>query len=117
MMGNSGGRTFWATIDRLSNQGNGVVEKDDGSHFIVGPVREEAVGKTVEVRMVGPNEAELVDSDLRKDVYAERTESTDSDLSEGDIVPGRILKQSAEGVPLLEKEGIRIEVAGADRVS
>jgi hypothetical protein len=67
-MGNSGGRTFWATIDRLSNQGNGVVEKDDGSHFIVGPVREEAVGKTVEVRMVGPNEAELVDSDLRKDV-------------------------------------------------
>ena len=113
-MGNSGGRTFWATIDRLSNQGNGVVEKDDGSHFIVGPVREEAVGKTVEVRMVGPNEAELVDSDLRKDVYAERTESTDSDLSEGDIVSGRILKRSAEGVPLLEKEGIRIEVPGAE---
>jgi hypothetical protein len=89
-----------------------VVEKDDGSHFIVGPVREEAVGKTVEVRMVGSNEAELVDSDLRKDVYAERTESTARDLSEGDIVSGRILKRSAEGVPLLEKEGIRIEVPG-----
>jgi len=113
-MGDSGGRTFWATIDRLSNQGNGVVEKDDGSHFIVGPVREEAVGKTVEVRMVGPNEAELVDSDLRKDVYAERTESTDRSLSEGDIVSGRILKRSAEGVPLIEKEGIRIEVPGAE---
>jgi len=91
-----------------------VVEKDDGSHFIVGPVREEAIGKTVEVRMVGPNEAELVDSDLRKDVYAERTESTDRALSEGDIVSGRILKRSAEGVPLLEKEGIRIEVPGAE---
>ncbi len=85
-MGNSGGRTFWTTIDRLSNQGNGVVEKDDGSHFIVGPVREETVGKTVEVQMVGPNEAELVDSDLRKDVYAERTESTVRDLSVGRIV-------------------------------
>jgi len=91
-----------------------VVEKDDGSHFIVGPVREKAVGKTVEVRMVGPNEAELVDSDLRKDVYAERIESTDRALSEGDIVSGRILKRSAEGVPLLEKEGIRIEVPGAE---
>ena len=63
-----------------------MVEKDDGSHFIVGPVREVAVGKTVEVRMVGPNEAELVDSDLRKDVYAERTESTAGDLSVGRIV-------------------------------
>jgi predicted RNA-binding protein with TRAM domain len=113
-MGNSGGRTFWATIDRISNRGNGVVEKDDGGHFIVGPVREEAVGKTVEVRMVGPNEGELVDSDLRKDVYAEQIESTARGLSEGDIVSGRILKQSAEGIPLLEKEGIRIEVPGAE---
>lgn len=113
-MSNSGGRTFWATIDRISNKGNGVVEKDDGTHYIVGPVRREAVGKTVEVRMVGQNEAELVDSDLRKDVYAERTDSTAQALSVGDIVSGRIRKRSVEGIPLLEKDGIRIEVPGVE---
>ena len=36
--------------------------------------------------MVGPHEAELVDFDVRKDVYAERTESTARDLSERRIV-------------------------------
>ena len=116
-MGDSGSRTFWAMIDRISNQGNGVVERDDGSHFTVGQIRTEDVGKTVEVRMVGSNEAELADSDLRKDVYAKQTESidpTDQDISEGDVVSGRILKRSADGIPLLEKEGIRIEVPGAE---
>lgn len=112
-MGEPGRRTFWATVDRISNQGNGVVEKRDGSHFIVGPVKEEVVGKTVKVRMVGPDEAELADADLRKDVYAEQTDPSDKSISEGDIVSGRILKRSAEGVPLLQQEGIRIEVPEA----
>lgn len=113
-MGNSHGQTFWARIDRISNQGNGVVKRDDGGHFIVGPVREEAVGKTVEVRIVGPDKAELLDSDLRKDVYAKRSKSGSQNLSEGEVVTGRVLKRSAEGIPVFEKEGIRIEVPGAE---
>lgn len=113
-MANSGGRTFWATIDRISNQGNGVVKRTDGGHFIVGPVRAETVGKTVEVRMVGSDTAELVDSDLRKDVYAKRSESESRALSEGDVVSGRILKRTGEGIPVFEEVGVRIEVPGAE---
>lgn len=113
-MNSARGRTFWATIDRISNQGNGVVERDDGSHFIVSPVREKAVGKRVEVRMVGSEKAELVDSDLRKDVYAKQSESGSQRLSKGDVVSGRILKRSAEGIPVFEKKGMRIEVPGAE---
>lgn len=108
-MGKSRGQTFWATIDRISNQGNGVVEKDNGDHFIVGPVQEEAVGKTVEVQKVGPDKAELVNSDMRKDVYVERKGPESRALSEGDVVSGRVLKRSGKGVPVIEKEGVRIE--------
>lgn len=113
-MANSRGRTFWATIDRISDQGNGVVERNDGGHFIVGPVRAETVGKTVEVRMVGSDKAELVNSDLRKDIFAKRSGSKSQALSEGEVVSGRILKRTGEGIPVFEKEGVRIEVPGAE---
>lgn len=113
-MTESRGNTFWATIDRISNQGNGVIEKDGGGHYIVGPVKKEAVEKTVEVRMVGRNEAELVNLDLRKDVFAEEENTENETLSTGDIVSGRITKQSPDGTPVVEKQGTRIKVPGAE---
>lgn len=108
-MGNKPGRVFWATVDRISNQGNGVVETD-GGHFILGPVKSEAVSKTVRVRMVGPGQAELVDPDLRKDAYAQPSEGNDTSLAIGDVVKGRLRRRDSEGTPVLEQGGIRVRV-------
>ena len=108
------GRCFWATIDRISKQGNGVVETDDGGHFIVGPVKEEAVSQTVRVRMVGPKEAELVDADLRKDIYAQSGEQDTPPLNTGDVLTGRLTKRTSDGVPVIERDGFRIQVPDAE---
>jgi len=112
-MGRGRDSTFWATIDRISNKGNGVIDKDGGGHLNVGPIKEEAVGKTVEVRKLGHNKAELVNPDLRKDVFAKETESETGDITVGELISGRITKQTPDGTPVLEKGGTRIEVPDA----
>jgi len=112
-MGRGRGSTFWATIDRISNKGNGVINKDGGGHLNVGAVKEEVVGQTVEVRKLGHNKAELVDPDLRKDVFAKQNESETEDITIGEIISGRITKQTPDGTPVLEKGGTRIKVPDA----
>jgi len=57
-----------------------VVEKDDGSHFTVGPVREEAVGRRSKFGWVDRMKR-ILWTLIRGDVYAERTGSTEPDLS------------------------------------
>lgn len=112
-MGRGRGSTFWATIDRISNKGNGVIDKDGGGHLNVGPVKEEVVGKTVKVRKIGHNKAELVNPDFRKDVFAKGDESETEDITVGEVITGRITKQSPDGTPVLEKGGTRIKVPDA----
>lgn len=107
-MGRKSGRVFWATIDRISNQGNGVVNKKNGGHYIVGPVKEEAVSQTVRVRKTGPHRAELVDKDLQKGSYAAPVDG-DVSLTPGTRLSGRLMK-SIEGTPVLEQDSYRIEV-------
>lgn len=112
-MGRNRDGTFWATINRISNNGNGVITKDEGGHLNVGPVKKEIAGQRVEVRKTGHNEAELVNPDLRKDVFAKGAESETEDLTVGDIVSGRITKQTTNGTPVLEKDGTRIKIPDA----
>lgn len=112
-MGRGRGSTFWATVDRISNKGNGVIDKDSGGHLNVGAVKEEVVGQTVEVRKLGHNKAELVDPDLRKDVFAKENESETEDITVGEVISGRITKQTPDGTPVLEKGGTRIKVPDA----
>lgn len=112
-MDSNRGGSFWVTIDRISNNGNGVVEKDGGGHINVGPIKEEVVGLTVKARMTGHNTAILVDPDLRKDVYAQEGGPTSEDVSVGEIVSGRITKQMPDGTPVLEKGGTRIKIPNA----
>lgn len=104
------GRGFWVTIDRISKQGNGVVETADGRQFIVGPVKEEAVAQRVRVRMVGPGRAELLDPDIRKDVYAQSADPDTEPLYVGAVLTGRLMKRTKDGVPVLEQEEYRIHV-------
>jgi hypothetical protein len=112
-MGRGRGSTFWATIDRISNNGNGVIDKDGGGHLNVGAVKEEVVGQTVEVRKIGHNKAELVDPDLRKDIFAKQDESETEDITVGEVISGRITKQTPDGTPVLEKGGTRIKIPDA----
>jgi hypothetical protein len=97
-MGRGRGSTFLATIDRISNKGNGVVEKDSGGHLIVGKIKEQAVGQTVKMTKTGHNKAELIDPNLRKDVFAAQ------EMSETDDAGGAALSDSAQSDIVLYEE-------------
>jgi acetolactate synthase regulatory subunit len=55
--------THTAEVDRISNSGNGIIYVD-GREITIGPIKEEAVGSEIEVKMTGEQSVELLDDSI-----------------------------------------------------
>jgi len=108
------GQRLKVTIDRISGSGNGVVDQEDGGHINLGPIYKKFVGEEIMIRMIGPHSAEPLDSECRKDVYAQQNNKGEKDIQIGDIISGRIKKRNADGIPIIETGGVKARVPGAE---
>lgn len=108
------GRTIKVEVDRVSNSGNGIAELEDDSHINLGPIKKEAVGEEIEVKMLDDYFGRPTDNSYRKDVFAIGGEDVDQSLEVGQELSIRPTRKDPNGTPIARWNGVEIEIPDED---
>lgn len=100
------GERISATVDRISNSGNGMVELEDGQELNLGPIKPDAVGQEVEVEILSGNFARCLIESVVDDYYYEKIGLRSS--NDPVTVPVGKVTESGYGVVELGQEYLNI---------
>lgn len=100
------GERISATVDRISNSGNGMVELEDGQELNLGPIKPDAVGQEVEVEILSGNFARCLTESVVDDYYYEKIGLRSS--NDPVTVPVGKVTESGYGVVELGQEYLNI---------